>query len=992
MGKMNVVLGVVLIVIALVLAGVGAFFMNQVSEAKKSGFPEDFDDHFVYGGYMDKLNLTTGAIKRTNFTVDRHIQVDAKLDDDTLKIEERITGKENVTGIAIPDLDKHNTYTVDKYDLYISDVSNNEGYQEQYTMDDKVRWIFPHPVEKKDSYIWNLNILNYSAAKYLGTEKRGGVDCYVFRGEEINYTVPLSAAQAAALPQGSYMKLSLWEKAWVHPETGTIVDYSKEIIQYLYLGPLPAVPEVKYPDDLNSTTRFVGNLKMFNAATYSFDEMVNVSAIRELIGSPYDDKLNITETVDVFDSDGFLIGILGSNITVQIDPATGAHSTVERSGQYLFPPTGVQKINYTFWDEGFGMEVTAVYTAEEGGLYVYNISVDEQPYLAGGIATLKMTYWVDPVTGIVVDAAKEVTNWRPQDARRLPLDTAMINKTMHFNTTITMVNPIDGSMSSMDLVTVQQVNCSGFTDLTFSTAKFEEKVWTEFPNGSIYKAPVVSKFGVEAKTMAYAEAPGWSTVTRTGVFTFPVGVLDAEGNVTEEYVLFNSDLGTSFPATLTAETTFLGRDAAVYTMTVSGVMLPEAAALMVTGPLPIPKTTLEYGCVFEYTVDIDTGKILNVERSIVYTLYPPTYNDLYFNMNRTVVHKGMLGTKNLTMTANIIGEELTPNIALITITTSIAYDNGSYFLPPKVSSFPLNLTTHMVLDGTMAPTGLFWSFPVGPDTETPAAYPMALPFADKTLIGLTMLKTYNETAIRYTWFNSTIMDAGVFNPGFIGMGFNVTVNTTQEWIVDKSTGAILDTNITILVDDGIYEIAMKATPQTLMEFAMTNKVVGWALTGAGVPIVIIGVTLFTTEGMMAAGQAGALSNALLVADGKEPALELSLRFDGTTVAQQKAMVSATKAKLNLLGQLKMAHALNGLLKSKGNEVAFIYYKQVPDDIDENKGSVKYWGDFAKEKENQMTLFGTTIPLALFALAVILVIAAISFFLMRPKDEDVPPEE
>ncbi len=77
---------------------------------------------------------------------------------------------------------------------------------------------------------------------------------------------------------------------------------------------------------------------------------------------------------------------------------------------------------------------------------------------------------------------------------------------------------------------------------------------------------------------------------------------------------------------------------------------------------------------------------------------------------------------------------------------------------------------------------------------------------------------------------------------------------------------------------------------------------------------------------------------------------------------------------------------------RGNEVAFIYYKQVPENVDDNKGSVKYWGDFAKDKENQMTLFGTTIPLALFALAVILVIAAISFFLMRPKDEDVPEEE
>jgi hypothetical protein len=117
-----------------------------------------------------------------------------------------------------------------------------------------------------------------------------------------------------------------------------------------------------------------------------------------------------------------------------------------------------------------------------------------------------------------------------------------------------------------------------------------------------------------------------------------------------------------------------------------------------------------------------------------------------------------------------------------------------------------------------------------------------------------------------------------------------------------------------------------------------------------------------------------------------------LRFNDATIAQQQGLVAATKAKLELLGKLKMAHGLNTLLKSKGNKVAFVYYKQVPVDIDANKGSVKYWGDFAKEKEQQMTLFGTTIPLALFALAVILVIAAISFFLMRPKEEEPQDEE
>jgi hypothetical protein len=317
-------------------------------------------------------------------------------------------------------------------------------------------------------------------------------------------------------------------------------------------------------------------------------------------------------------------------------------------------------------------------------------------------------------------------------------------------------------------------------------------------------------------------------------------------------------------------------------------------------------------------------------------------------------------------------------------------------MSPTVSSFPLNLTTHQILDGTLVPTGLYWNFPRGPivDTMSPAMYPMALPFGGVPLMGVAMLQSYDDVlnTAKYEWFNSTIVDAGIFNPAFKGMGLNVTVNTTQKWLVDIFSGAVLDTNITMLVYNGpllAYEIEIRASPETLGDLALANQVMLWSMLphdDAGVPVVSIEVSLYAAEGAMAAAQAAALSNALLVADGVEPALDMSIRFDASTIEQQKGLVTATKANLALLAKLKMAWGLKGLLASKGNQVAYIYYAQVPLDVDENKGSVKYWGDFAKEKEEQMTLFGTTIPLALFALAVILVIAAISFFLMKPKEE------
>lgn len=995
LAKMNMVLGVVFIVLGLIAASAGAYFMNEVSKAQKAPFPEDFDEHFTYGGYMERLNMSTGQTERVNFTVDRHIRVEEVLSSEKLLIDERITGKANVTGVAIPDLDRHHRYTVDDHKLILYHVENFQGYDKTYTAEDEVQWIFPHPVEKKNAKVWNMNILTYSEAHFLGEEERGGLNCYVFRGEEINYTIPLTSEQAAALPPNSSMTISLWEKAWVHPMTGTIVDFAKEIIQYLYLPVLPPIPPVKYPDDLNSTTHFTGSLRMFDQATYSFMDLDNITAVRNLLGSPYDGSLNITETVDVFDPLGFRIDLLSSNIDVEIDPVTGMHKGVGRTGHYLFPITGVEPINYTFWDDGFGKEVTAAYTGMEATAYdphiayIYDIDVEIEPYLPGGTATLHMRYYVEPTTGIVLDAKKSIINWREQDARRLPLDTTQIDKTMRFNTRLTMVTPFTGPTEIIDVIAVQMINCSGYTDQTFSTAKMTETSWMEYPNGTVYSPPKEAMFGVDAYTMAYVNVDGWSDVQRTGVFTFPVGITDEEGELMDNFTLYNSDLGISLPAPLTGEVVFLGRNAATYRMAVSDVPIPrEDAEALIGRPLQ-PGVVMKYSCEFVYTVDMNTGSLLDVQRIISNTIYPPTYQEIYYGLDSTSVLKGSLGTKNLTLTNHVTSSYLADGIAMIDVETAIEYDDGSDFLPPSLSSFPLDVNTHRILNETLEPTGGYWNFP--PNPMTVPAYPMYMKMSDQMLFGIANFSSYTDTAVRYLWKNETVMDASLFNPAFIGMNLSVFVITTQRWLVDRMTGSILDTNMTMKVYtnmslDPIYVIEMLSDMQTLVDFHMANVFIGWAISGEGIEILSANVSMPTEDSGMAAAKAAALSNALLVADGIEPALELDIEFNEATIAAQKALTVQTKVNLGLLGKLKAAHGLDQLLRSKDRQVVYVYYKQVPEDLDENKGSVKYWGDFAREKEEKAKLFGQTIPLLLYALAVILVIAAISFFLMKPKEE------
>jgi len=1000
MVRANMIIGSLMVVAGLVLAIVGYMFMSEVNAQLESGFPDDFDDHYTYGGYIKKLDTSTGAIVTTNFTVDRHIYVDQVLDSDRLFVKEDIKARVNGTSppVFIPDLEKHHNYTVDKKELLLYRVQSSQGHDQSYTGTDDVHWIFPHPVEKDDIKIWNMNILDWSNGTFVKEEKRGGVECYLFRGEEVMYEVPLTPAQAAALPPGTIMKLSLWEMAWVHPLTGTIVDYAKEIEQFLYFPELQEVPTIQYPEDMESTTNFTGTVTLFDQGMYTFVEMDNISVVRNLMNVMVGDDYRVNETVDVFDPLGFKIDLLSSETQVQIDPVTGAHTGLGRTGNYLFPPTGVGMMNYTFWDDGFETEVTAVYTGMDEETYgdhvayIYTVDVPVHPYKPGGTATLEMTYFVEPMTGIVLDVTKHLVNWREQDARRLPSDTSQINKTVHLDTKLTTINPMTQQTDVIDLVAVQQINCSGYTNMSYQTAKIIEVSWVELPDGTVFSPPVTRMFGVDAKTMAYVHVDGWSNVDRTGVFTFPVGLLNESGEVTEAFWMYNSDLNTSLPMVLESQVDYMGRAAAVYRMTLAEYNLTtEQAEAALKMPLPVPGSHVTYSCDIEYTVDIDTGQILNVSRSIVNKLYPPTYEQMYQSLNTTLMFHGMMGDDNITMTIHATSVYLAEGMAMITVETEVMFDNGTPFLPPSMSAFPLEIATHKVLNETLGWTGLYWNFPQDPMSGGP--YPMGLPFGPGMLLGAAAMTSYTDTAVRYQWTNSTIMDAGIFIPYYQGMNLSVTVNTTQRWLVDRTTGAVLDTNITmdIYIDTDLppeYVIHLQVDEGSQAYLAQANFVTGWAIEGTGIPVMSVDSVLRPDESAMAVGKSMMLSKALLVADGARPALDLDIEFDDATIAQQMATVAQTKEKLVLLEKLKGAHMVDALLKSQDppNRVAYVFYAQVPEDIDDNKGSIAYWGDFAKEKEDKANLYGTKVPLLLYAIAVILVIGAISFFLMKPKGE------
>ena len=176
------------------------------------------------------------------------------------------------------------------------------------------------------------------------------------------YEVPLPASLEGLLGPGAvYAKMYLkgWEKAWVHPTTGSIIDYSKELHQYLYFDDLPDIPDIVYPSDLTSTSGFDGTLMIFDQETGTFTTMDGIKAERVLeVVSAADGVYTANDTTTVYDPLGGEIDLLSSAVQVMFNAADGTHEGMGRTGTFLFPPTGVEMEDYMIWDDGFGMELS----------------------------------------------------------------------------------------------------------------------------------------------------------------------------------------------------------------------------------------------------------------------------------------------------------------------------------------------------------------------------------------------------------------------------------------------------------------------------------------------------------------------------------------------------------------------------------------------------------------------------------------------------------
>ncbi|MEA3559699.1 MAG: hypothetical protein U9R75_10640, partial [Candidatus Thermoplasmatota archaeon] len=446
------------------------------------------------------------------------------------------------------------------------------------------------------------------------------------------------------------------------------------------------------------------------------------------------------------------------------------------------------------------------------------------------------------------------------------------------------------------------------------------------------------------------------------------------------------------PAVLTEEVVFNGLEAAVYEMSLTDHPLDYSqlvAALSGQDP-GIPGASGLYTGSATYTVDVDTGTILDVERTTLVKIVPPSYEFLWDNLNSTSILNGEFMGENITVTQILTGSEADDGTTEITIVESTKYDNGTDFLPQNETAITINTTSHEILESGV-PTGLYFLFPKNP---TEASYQMAQNLGPYTMVSAAIRGTETDGTVAYNWTGDVVADGALI--GMAGVDLNVTM--WYNFLVDKNTGMVLDVNVEIMLENGTYlpaqMLSFSASDDTKTSSILGNAVMGWAISEMPAEVLSAEMSLYEMEVAYNIGKATVTQGLFDVADGDKPALDLHIYFNETTKATMVATAEGTLALLTQLEGLNTLHGLDTILGLYDNQVIHAYYTQIEEDPEgsEIEGSVEYHGAEAKKIDDYLALRGTTIPVATYVVALVLVIVGISLILVGGKEEEVPEEE
>jgi hypothetical protein len=201
---------------------------------------------------------------------------------------------------------------------------------------------------------------------------------------------------------------------------------------------------------------------------------------------------------------------------------------------------------------------------------------------------------------------------------------------------------------------------------------------------------------------------------------------------------------------------------------------------------------------------------------------------------------------------------------------------------------------------------------------------------------------------------------------------------------------VLDVNIQIQLENatalpppGYLMVSFSASEETKGSAMLGSMVMAWAISQMPAEVLSVDMELYDMEVVYNAAKASATQIMLDIADGDEPVLDLHLMFNTTTKEMMKQTAVAT---LQMVEGLNMLKGMKMVLEANDDIYMHVYYAQV----EEGDGSIEYWGEEAKHIEDQLNMFGTTIPIILYVVMIVLILVGIALILAGPKE--MPPEE
>ena len=362
--------------------------------------PSNLNQSICLKGKLKMLNQSNGKYNICNISLNNHIWVDNVTNSYYIISNEIYAKDEN--GNEIKELCAKSKDAVNPYTMqYLPILSDKKGLMS-----------FPIGIKKKDYELWDPNIKDVVRAVYCSEKKFDDLTLYRYYQNVSNYYIGKQDIEGIS---DRFIKLYFdgSTEYLVEPTTGYIayVEKNSKVI-----GDFPDLHTI--PENLKEKIKMEGSLWIISQGKKNI-EMVRDVRVKNVYWENGNKILLIEDNTTTYNKkSGEKINEACKKEYHGVYADTGEeaknYGDMERSGLYSFIP-GVEKKDYMMWNPEINAPSPVNFIREEDheGIHTYLFETKEDRVLYD--STLNQVvryltdtkYWVESVTGVIIDMSKE---------------------------------------------------------------------------------------------------------------------------------------------------------------------------------------------------------------------------------------------------------------------------------------------------------------------------------------------------------------------------------------------------------------------------------------------------------------------------------------------------------------------------------------------------------------------------------------------------------